>query len=122
METIEMIKDLIQLPFDILNAAQGESKVGYAILMILFGSALLTAFYFVLDFVQKVFKYILQFLTTSFESFTSIFKRKAKPTPCSFGGFDTNNQLQENIFNESMTEINNKLDNLIKDSRTKDIL
>lgn len=125
METIEIIgiiKDLIQLPFDILNEAQGDAKVGYAILMILFASGLVTAFYYILDFIQKIFKYILQFFTTSFESFTSIFKRKAKPTPCSFEGFATNNKLMENIFNESMGEINNKLDDLIKESRTKDIL
>lgn len=122
MEIIEIIKDLIKLPFDILSAAQGDSKVGYAFLMILFGSGLITAFYYTLDFIQKIFKYLLQFLTTGFESFTSIFKRKAKPTPCSFEGFSANNQLMENILKDSLNEINKRLDDMSKEARTKDIL
>jgi len=116
-----MIKDIISIPFDILTAAQGESKVGYAFLMIIFLSGFVTMTYYIFDFLAKVISGFFRFLSESWEALLSVFKRKP------IKQLDIQSMLKEHelkldkIFNTAVDEINNKIEKLNK-NRMKDIL
>jgi len=97
---MEELITLFKLPFEILATVSGETAFGYSLIMILFGSGVVSLIYYVLNFILKIFKATLQFFLGIVESFTSIFK---------------NQSISKKELRSELIKLNDKIDNLNSD-------
>ena len=101
--------ELIELPFDILTAAEGDAKVGYAFLMILFSVGFIVLSVYILDFFKNIYEVTMNLFRRSIESVTSI---KRSPSIASVASVASKPDPGIKALLSKVNSLHDKIDNL----------
>lgn len=116
---MEELVTLIKTPFEIIQNAQGDAKIGYGFLMIVFMAGFVTLFYYILEFIQTIFRIFFNFLETMWTTFLGTFKKKVVHEKVDLSQIEF---LIDKKLKDNTSEIHKILSEIKSQVTTKDIL